>query len=122
MKEKINLLLLPGDGIGPEVCKPVKKIINSTREIREILYVDLNACNNYQNGKEAINKVDCPCLFIFGELDKMVNLEAGKKFSNLITILDFSMFFLRNLLANIGLSERGTKLDMITAEARVIAV
>ena len=28
MKEKVNLLLLPGDGIGPEVCKPVKKIIN----------------------------------------------------------------------------------------------
>ena len=45
-----------------------------------------------------------------------------KKFSNLITILDFSIFFLRNLLANIGLSERATKLDMITAEARVMAV
>ena len=31
---------------------PVKKIINSTREIREILYVDLNACNNYKTGKD----------------------------------------------------------------------
>ena len=28
MKEKVNLLILPGDGIGPEVCNPVKKIIN----------------------------------------------------------------------------------------------
>ena len=36
--------------------------------------------------------------------------------------LDFFIFFLRNLLASIGLSERATKLDKITAEARVIAV
>ena len=35
---------------------PVKKIINSTREIREILYVDLNACNNYKTGKESLEK------------------------------------------------------------------
>jgi len=63
---------------------PVEKIINSPRDIREILAVDLNACNNYQNGKEAINKVDCPCLFIFGELDKMVSLDKGKKFAELV--------------------------------------
>jgi len=36
---------------------PVKKIINSTREIREILAVDLNACNNYKNGKESLKKI-----------------------------------------------------------------
>ena len=28
--------------------------------------------------------INLPTLFILGELDKMVNLEAGKKFSNLI--------------------------------------
>ena len=26
----------------------------------------------------------CPTFFIFGELDKMVNLEKGKEFSNLV--------------------------------------
>tara|TARA_B100000029_G_scaffold348482_1_gene340861 strand:- start:173 stop:943 length:771 start_codon:yes stop_codon:yes gene_type:complete len=63
---------------------PVEKIINSPREIREILAVDLVACNNYKNGAEATKKINCPSLFIFGELDKMVNLENGKKFANLI--------------------------------------
>ena len=33
---------------------PVKKIINSSREIREILSVDLNACNNYKTGKDSL--------------------------------------------------------------------
>ena len=38
---------------------PVKKIINSTREIREILYVDLRACNNYKSGKDSLEKINC---------------------------------------------------------------
>ena len=63
---------------------PVEKIIQSPRDISEILAVDLNACNNYSNGAEAAKVIDLPSMLIFGELDKMVNLEAGKKFSNLI--------------------------------------
>ena len=63
---------------------PVEKIIQSPRDISEILAVDLNACNNYSNGSEAAKVIDQPSMFILGELDKMVNLEAGKKFSNLI--------------------------------------
>jgi len=61
---------------------PVQRIINSSRAISEILAVDLKACNNYSNGKISATKINCPSLFIFGELDKMVNLEKGKKFSN----------------------------------------
>ena len=63
---------------------PVEKIINSPRDIREILAIDLVACNNYKNGSEALKSINCPTLFIFGELDKMVNLEKGKKFAELI--------------------------------------
>jgi pimeloyl-ACP methyl ester carboxylesterase len=63
---------------------PVKKIINSPRAIREILATDLVACNNYKNGSEALKSINCPTLFIFGELDKMANLEKGKKFAQLI--------------------------------------
>ncbi|MDA9710461.1 alpha/beta hydrolase [Candidatus Pelagibacter sp.] len=63
---------------------PVEKIIQSPRDISEILAIDLNACNNYSNGSEAAKVIDLPSLLILGELDKMVNLEAGKKFSNLI--------------------------------------
>jgi pimeloyl-ACP methyl ester carboxylesterase len=63
---------------------PVEKIINSPRDIRKILAIDLIACNNYKNGSEALKSINCPTLFIFGELDKMVNLEKGKKFAELI--------------------------------------
>ena len=63
---------------------PVEKIIKSPRDIREILAIDLVACNNYKNGSEALKSINCPTLFIFGELDKMVNLEKGKKFAELI--------------------------------------
>jgi len=63
---------------------PVEKIIQSPRDISEILAVDLNACNNYSNGTEAAKTINFPSLLIFGELDKMVNLETGKKFGGLI--------------------------------------
>ena len=63
---------------------PVEKIINSPRNIREVLAIDLIACNNYKNGSEALKSINCPTLLIFGELDKMVNLEKGKKFAKLI--------------------------------------
>ena len=63
---------------------PVKKIINSSREIREILAVDLNACNNYKIGKESLEKISCPTLCIFGDLDKMVPIKVGNKMAELI--------------------------------------
>tara|TARA_A100001011_G_scaffold383217_1_gene454115 strand:- start:550 stop:1326 length:777 start_codon:yes stop_codon:yes gene_type:complete len=63
---------------------PVEKIIQSPRDISEILAVDLNACNNYSNGAEAAKTINFPSLLIFGELDKMVNLEKAKKFGGLI--------------------------------------
>ena len=63
---------------------PVEKIINSPRDISEILAVDLIACNNYANGYDAAKAINCPVLLVFGELDKMVNLDTGKKFANLV--------------------------------------
>ena len=63
---------------------PVKKIINSARDIREILAVDLKACNNYKNGENAIKKINCPTLCIFGDLDKMAPLKVGLKMAEQI--------------------------------------
>ena len=63
---------------------PVKKIINSSREIREVLSVDLKACNNYMGGEESLEKINCPTLCIFGDLDKMVPLKVGTNMSALI--------------------------------------
>jgi len=64
---------------------PVKKIINSARDIREVLAVDLNACNNYKNGESAIKQIKCPTLCIFGDVDKMVPVKGGLKMSDQIT-------------------------------------
>ena len=36
---------------------PVEKIINSPRNIREVLAIDLIACNNYKNGSEALKSI-----------------------------------------------------------------
>ena len=63
---------------------PIERIIQSPRDISEILAIDLIACNNYTNGSEAAKAITCPVMFIFGKLDKMVNLEAGKKFASLV--------------------------------------
>ena len=63
---------------------PLEKIIQSPRDISEILAVDLIACNNYQNGFDAAKAINYPVMFIFGDLDKMANLESGKKFANLV--------------------------------------
>ena len=46
--------------------------------------VDLDACNNYSNGSIAAKEINCPTMLVFGSDDKMVNLEVGKKFANLI--------------------------------------
>ena len=63
---------------------PLKKIIQSPNDISKILAVDLIACNNYTNGLDAAKGINCPTMLIFGQLDKMVNLEVGKKFANLV--------------------------------------
>ena len=63
---------------------PIERIIQSPRDISEILAIDLIACNNYKNGPDAAKAINCPTLLILGELDKMVNLKVGKKFSDLV--------------------------------------
>ena len=72
---------------------PVKKIVNSVRDIREVLAVDLNACNNYKNGENAIKKINCPTLCIFGDLDKMVPVKVGLKMSEKIENSETKIIF-----------------------------
>ena len=43
---------------------PIQRIIESPRDISEILAVDLIACNNYSNGKEAAGSINCPSMFL----------------------------------------------------------
>ena len=74
--------------------KSFAKILNSSREVRDVLAVDLIACNNYKNGMTAVSKIKIPTFFIFGEFDKMIKIEKGKKFANLI--LNSKMHVIKN--------------------------
>jgi len=84
--ESLNLMMKWGYGYSKQFIggNPLQKILNSSREVREVLAVDLRACNNYRNGINAIKKIKCSTFFIFGELDKMIKLDKGKEFSGLI--------------------------------------
>ena len=84
--ESLNLMMKWGYGQSKQFIggNPLQKILNSSREVREVLAVDLKACNNYKNGLNAVKKIKCPTFFIFGELDKMIKLDKGKEFSGLI--------------------------------------
>ena len=84
--ESINLMMKWGYGYSKQFLggNPLQKILNSSREIREVLAIALIACNNYKNGISSIKKIKCPTFFVFGELDKMIKLDKGKEFSGLI--------------------------------------
>ena len=85
--ESLNLMMKWGYGSSKQFIggNPLQKILNSSREVIEVLSVDLKACNNYKNGLNAVKKIKCPTFFIFGESDKMIKLENGKKFSGLLS-------------------------------------
>ena len=84
--EALNLMMKWGYGSSKQFIggNPLQKILNSSREVREVLAVDLIACNNYKNGADAVKSITCPTFFIFGDLDKMVRLESGEKFAKMI--------------------------------------
>ena len=84
--EALNLMMKWGYGYSKQFIggNPLQKILNSSREVREVLAVDLIACNNYKNGTNAVKSLSCPTFFIFGEIDKMIKLESGKKFAKMI--------------------------------------
>ena len=83
----LNLMMKWGYGDSKRFIggNPVQKIINSSREVSDILAIDLIACNNYKNGIKAAKTINCPSLFIFGEIDKMITLTKAKEFSNMFS-------------------------------------
>ena len=68
--------------------------IMTNKSLREILYVDLMACNNYTNGFEVAQNIILPVLMILGDQDKMCSLQVGKKLST--TIKNGDMHILKN--------------------------
>ena len=80
--DSLNLMMKWGYGYSKQFIggNPLQKILNSSREVREVLAVDLIACNNYKNGINAVKKIKIPTFFIFGELDKMISLKKERNF------------------------------------------
>ena len=85
--ESLNLMMKWGYGSSKHFIggNPLQKILNSSREVKEVLAIDLIACNNYKNGTSSAKKIKCPTLFIYGELDKMIKPDIGKKFASLVS-------------------------------------
>jgi len=56
---------------GVHVVNTAKRLLERNRP--GVLFADLNACNEYQNGDAAAVKLSCPAVFISGERDKMTS-------------------------------------------------
>ena len=52
------------------------------------LKIDLEACNEYNEGIEASKKINIPALAVFAKYDQMTPLKSGKKFVDLIKNCD----------------------------------
>ena len=78
--ESLDLMMKWGYGSSKQFIggNPLQKILNSPREIREVLAVDLIACNNYINGLKAVKKIKCPTFFVCGEIDRWLKLKKVK--------------------------------------------
>jgi len=66
--ESLNLMMKWGYGKSKQFIggNPLQKILNSAREIREVLAVDLIACNNYKSGAKQQKRLIVQ-LFLFWE-------------------------------------------------------
>ena len=64
--ESLNLMMKWGYGSSKQFIggNPLQKILNSSREVRDVLAIDLIACNNYKNGISAVKKINIPTFFI----------------------------------------------------------
>ena len=57
----------------------VAKMILSSKKLSDVLAIDLNACNNYSNGKNSSKKINCPTMILSGDKDKMISIEKAKE-------------------------------------------
>jgi len=83
MKTQKKLLILPGDGVGPEVCAEAKKVIDSLSELSFELKIDIDLI-----GGASIDKFGTP--LSSDVLDKAKNADSillgavgGKKWDSL---------------------------------------
>lgn len=71
-----SLLAPPPSSLGPGTwlygCSRalMRRVLASNQEAN-VFHIGFKACNDYSNGEQAMAKVQCPVLFLFGEADQM---------------------------------------------------
>lgn len=50
----------------------------------DVLYTDMNACNEYNGGEAAAARVQCPTRFVIGGMDMMTAPKASRKFAGML--------------------------------------
>jgi len=88
-----DMVLKYGIYKGNTEFETIKNILNKQMENvqPEALFNDLNACNNYLNGKEKAEALKKPVLIISGSEDRLATASAGKVFSEMLNNSKFSL-------------------------------
>lgn len=55
----------------------MRRVLASNRDAN-VFYIGFKACNDYANGEAAMEKVQCPVLFLLGDADQMTPPRAAK--------------------------------------------
>ena len=115
MNKKINILLLPGDGVGPEVCREAKKIIQAVSERFSLdIFLDEDliggaSIDNYQTPitNEVIFKANFSDAILLGGVGgpKWDNLPSKNKPEKGLLRLRSELDFFANLRPSICFSE-----------------
>ena len=115
MNKKINILLLPGDGVGPEVCREAKKIIQAVSERFSLdIFLDEDliggaSIDNYQTPitDEVIFKANSSDAILLGGVGgpKWDNLPSKNKPEKGLLRLRSELDFFANLRPSICFSE-----------------
>jgi len=78
-----SLLAPPPSSLGPGTWlygssrALMRRVLASNREAN-VFHIGFKACNDYANGEAAIEKVQCPVLFLLGDADQMTPPRATK--------------------------------------------
>jgi len=78
-----SLLAPPPSSLGPGTWlygssrALMRRVLASNREAN-VFHIGFKACNDYANGEAAVEKVQCPVLFLLGDADQMTPPRATK--------------------------------------------
>ena len=78
-----SLLAPPPSSLGPGTwlyggSRALMRRVLASNPNANVFHIGFKACNDYANGEQAMAKVQCPVLFLFGEADQMTPPRAAR--------------------------------------------